>query len=148
MARWALKQPHYLRIAEMPDGTKVEWEHKETNRTTGKAHRKMYPVGLLLNPEDPGDCNRDGECVVCHEGKGNPSDYVFEGDPTPDMDPLDEEAEVISESLQEKWRHPIDTLPANGGMNDAESAFMRKMEAAFEKIAGPNTTTVPGKGCR
>jgi len=38
----------------------------------------------------------DGEIRVCWEGKGMPDDIVFEGDPTPGMLPIDDEAKTIT----------------------------------------------------
>ena len=138
--RWRLMTSHYLNVP----GT--EWEHNESDRTTGKAVRKLFPVGLLLDPRNPQDCNRDGDCVVTHEVEGARlvrTDFIFLGEPTPDMEPMNDEAEVISDSLKEKWAHPIDTLPANGGMNDAEKAFMEKMMLAFAGAAQAANQTVP-----
>ena len=138
--RWRLMTSHYLNVP----GT--EWEHNESDRTTGKAVRKLYPVGLLLDPRNPQDCNRDGDCVVTHDIEGARrvrTDFIFLGDPTPDMEPMNDEAEAISDSLKYKWAHPIDTLPANGGMNDAEKVFMEKMMAAFAGAASAPNQTVP-----
>jgi hypothetical protein len=138
--RWRLMTSHYLNVP----GT--EWEHNESDRTTGKAVRKLYPVGLLLDPRNPQDCNRDGDCVVAHaiEGLRNErTDFIFLGDPTPDMEPMNDEAEEITNGLKAKWAHPIDTLPVNGGMNDAEKAFMEKMMLAFAGAASAPNQTVP-----
>jgi len=138
--RWRLMTSHYLNVP----GT--EWEHNESDRTTGKAVRKLYPVGLLLDPRNPQDCNREGDCVVTHDIEGTRlvrTDFIFLGEPTPDMEPMNDEAEVISDSLREKWAHPIDTLPANGGMNDGEKAFYEKMMAAFAGAASAPNQTVP-----
>jgi len=138
--RWRLMTSHYLNVP----GT--EWEHNESDRTTGKAVRKLFSVGLLLDPRNPQDCNRDGDCVVTHEIEGARlvrGDFIFLGDPTLDMEPMNDEAEAISDSLKDKWAHPIDTLPANGGMNDAEKAFMEKMMLAFAGAASAPNQTVP-----
>lgn len=138
--RWRLMGPHYLNVP----GT--EWEHNESDRTTGKAVRKLYSVPCLLDPRNPQDCNRDGEVVVAHAVDGlrnERQDVIFIGDPTPDMEPVNDEAEAISDSLKPKWAHPIDTLPANGGMNDAEKAFMEKMILAFTGAATAANQTVP-----
>lgn len=138
--RWRLMTSHYLNVP----GT--EWEHNESDRTTGKAVRKLYSVPCLLDPRNPNDCNRDGDCIVAHaiEGLRNErTDVIFLGDPTPDMEPVNDEAEEISNSLKDKWAHPIDTLPANGGMNDAEKAFMEKMMLAFAGAASAPNATVP-----
>ena len=46
--RWRLMTSHYLNVP----GT--EWEHNESDRTTGKAVRKLYPVpAFLLDPRNP-----------------------------------------------------------------------------------------------
>lgn len=131
MARWRLMQPHYLNVPVLPDGTKVEWEHKETDRETGRMNRKYFTVPCLLDTKNPGDFTEGDSIVVCYEGKGNRRDVTFIGDPTPDMEPLDDEAETISDAIRPRWEHPIDSLPANGGMNDKESAFMMQMMKAF-----------------
>lgn len=141
MARWSLQNTHYLNV---PGN---EWMHEETDRETGKRNRKIYTVPQLLDPNNMADQNyRElGQVIVCHEGKGQPRDIVFVGEPTPEMAPLDEEAEAISESLRSKWEHPIDTLPANGGMNDKEMAFMKNLMDSFSKQVQPqqNASVTP-----
>ncbi len=139
MARWSLRNPHYLNI---PGN---EWMQEETDRETGRRNRKIYPVPQLLDPNNPQDQNyRElGQIIVCYEGKGEKRDIIFVGDPTPEMEPMDEEAEQISASYRQRWEHPIDTLPANGGMNEAESAFMKHMMDSFAKSAQPQNTSVP-----
>jgi hypothetical protein len=93
-------------------------------------------VPILLNPADPADCNYPGEIIVAHEGDSNlRQDIIFEGSPTQEMEPLNDAAQAISDSMRERWLHPIETLPANGGMTTAESAFMAKMMETFERLA-------------
>lgn len=146
--RWRLNSAHYLNVPTLPDGTRVEWEHKETARETGRTVRKLFLVPILLNPNDPADCNHPGELIVCHDVDGarmTRGDYIFLGDPTPEMEPLNDEAEAITAALRSKWDHPIDSLPANGGMTPAEQVFMQNMMAEFAKQVGaavqqPNTT--------
>lgn len=142
MARWRLLNPHYLNIIDPDTGASTEWMYAETDRTTGKARRKIYHVPQLLDPKDPTLWNFGDDIVVCQEGKGQPKDIIFFGPPTPDMEPMDEEAEEISNSLKSKWTHPIETLPVNGGMNEKETAFMEQMMKAFAGAAGaqPNTS--------
>ncbi len=124
MARWRLINAHYLNVP----GT--EWEYKEVDRTTGKQGRKVYPVPMLMNPNDTADCNYPGEIIVTNaESREYPRDILFLGDPTPEMEPLDTEAQAISDSLQDRWQHPIDTLPST--MSDGESAFMAKLMEAM-----------------
>lgn len=137
MARWKLLQPHYLNVP----GT--EWEYRETNRTTGRPERKTFPVPLYLNPEDPGDCNhRDGEepiLVVSNGGTRDPKDYMFTGLPTPDMKPMDDEAEVITAELTPSWSHAINDLPNTQG-NYSQSLvdnLEKKMSEAQAKQASP-----------
>lgn len=150
--RWRLLAPHYINVPTLPDGTRVEWEHKETNRVSGRAVRKLYPVPMLLNPEDPNDQTPrgSGEIIVSQEAEGgffNRNDLLFEGPPTRDMEPLNEAAEAITEQHKARWVHPIETLPANGGMNSQEQQFMQTMMADFARQVGAslpqNNTSVP-----
>jgi hypothetical protein len=125
---------HYLNVPVLPDGTRVEWEHKETAQHTGRSVRKLYQVPILLNPNDPADCNYPGELVVTHEVEGARiprQDYIFTGDPTPEMEPLNEEAEAITARLRQKWDHPIDGLATSGNLNPQEDLFLKNMMAVF-----------------
>jgi len=97
MARWKLTEPHYLSVPS------ERWEHTTTDSRTGKPVRKMYRVPKHLDPrlEDdwnyrPENNNMDGEIIVCWEGKGKERDIIFEGNPTPGMLPLDDEATEVS----------------------------------------------------
>ena len=121
MARWRLAAKHYLNIP----GT--EWEYKEIDRTTGRPKNVKFPVPTLLDPDDPSNWNHiiirnqaggpaEGEITVC-KGKGEDYDLPFEGDPTPDMVPLDDEAKAISAKFAGRWKHPIETL--SGSYADA-----------------------------
>lgn len=137
--RWRLLAPHYINVPTLPDGTRVEWEHKETNRESGRAVRKLYQVPMLLNPEDPSDCNYPGEIIVSQHAEGAHflrQDLLFIGPPTRDMEPLNEAAEAITEQHKARWIHPIETLPANGGMNDQEKAFFENMMKSFAQQVG------------
>lgn len=111
MARWRLTGKHYLNV---PDN---DWEYKETSRDTGRQATKRFPVPRHLDPDYPGDHTPpgSGEIIVCYEGKGQPADQVFYGDPTPEMEPLDDEAEALTKARRPHWQHPIDSLPAQGG---------------------------------
>lgn len=136
MARWRLINAHYINV-ESYFGQPVEWEYKETDRNTGRANRKMFPVPLYLDPNQPSDHNypEQGEIIVCYKGKGLPRDIVFLSEPTPEMEPLDEEAEAISASLRQKWEHPIESLAPNGSMSAQEKAFMQNMMKTFAQSA-------------
>ena len=102
MARWRLNDKHYIYV----EGT--ECEYVETDQETGKRARKIYEVPRFLDPKDPKDHNYPGEIVVSHLPNGR--DYIFHGDPTPDMEPLDEEAKAISDKLRPRWREPFSEL--------------------------------------
>jgi len=135
MARWRLTQAHYLNVP----GT--EWEYKETDRTSGRQGRKVFQVPLFLNPADPADCNRDGEINVCHADKGKPGDIVFVGEPTPDMEPLDEEAEAISKACEPKWQHPIESLGGQGYSQSLLSSFEKQLTDMLRQM--PTTPAQP-----
>jgi len=144
--RWRLNEPHYLNVPVLPDGTRVEWEHKETARETGRTVRKLYTVPMLLDPKDPADFNHPGEIVVTHDVEGarmTRGDYIFEGKPTPGMEPLNEAAEALTAECRHAWEHPINSLPANGGMSTAEQDFMQRMIDAFAKAVPQPNQTVP-----
>ncbi len=115
MARWKLATAHYL------NSPGTEWEYNEVNRTTGRPERRKFAVPRYLDPRDPTDwnnrwgssSNEDGEIIVCMEGKGESRDYIFYGDPTPDMIPIDDEATAISASFAELWKYKPDDLPGD-----------------------------------
>lgn len=106
MARWKLMTPHYLNVPG------EEWEYTENDRTTGRPKRLKFQVPRLLDTRDPSNWtnrwgnkdNEDGEIIVCWQGKGEASDIVFIGDPTPDMVPVDDEAREISAKFETRWK--------------------------------------------
>jgi len=137
MARWRLMSSHYVNVEQLPDGTKIEWEHKETARESGRTVRKLYPVPMLLDPKDAADHNYPGEIIVANKfDRAYPNDIILIGDPTDEMEPLDDEAEAILAPIRERKVHPIDSLPINGGMSTAEQKFMENMMAQFAKEIG------------
>jgi hypothetical protein len=109
MARWKLLKSHYLNVP----GT--EYDVRETHRETGKQVTKRFPVHLFLDPDDRSDHNypADGLVIVSNRAdKLHPRDIVFVGPPTPEMEPLDPEAEKISAEWKKKWDQlPIESLP-------------------------------------
>lgn len=125
MARWLLLQKHYLNV---PD---TYWEYKEQPQG-GRVRTMRIPVPLFLDPEDILECNYNadgsprsqadikaqepGAIIVCWEGKGLPKDIVFFGDPTPDMRPLDPEAEEISATFAKRWGTPLEDMEDGYGM--------------------------------
>lgn len=138
--RWRLMSAHYLKVEELPDGTRIEWEHKETNRTNGRTIRRLYSVPMLLEPKDPADHNYPGEIIVAHrvDGASNVSqDIIFHGEPTQEMEPLNEAAQAISDSLRQKWIDPVNSLPIKGDMTADEERFMQSMMKAFSRTQQP-----------
>lgn len=114
MARWKLMTSHYVHTIE-----KTEWEYKEVNRTNGREIRKQIQVPRYLDIRDPQDwTNRwgnrsaqdpgEGEIIVCLDGKGELGDIAITGDPTPDMMPMDDEAQAISDKFTSRWQYKPD----------------------------------------
>lgn len=125
MARWRLTQPHYLKVL----GTQYHYE--ETDRETGETNRHAFDVPRFLHPENPRDCRSPEGCVVAHEGSTVRGDWLFVGEPTPDMEPLDDEARTISESFAAKWKHPIDSIESQGGFGEA---LLRKLDQQLTQV--------------
>jgi polyhydroxyalkanoate synthesis regulator phasin len=124
MARWRLLVGHYLNT-DPP----AEIEFKEVDRNTGRQARKVYKVPRHLDPKDPNDHNypSEGEIIVSNGNNAQGRDIVFIGDPTPDMEPIDDEAKKISQSFIDsgKWTKKEE------GMDFGESLiknFMAKMD--------------------
>jgi len=136
---WRLRNAHYLNIINA-DGSANEWEHKEVSRESGRSVRKIFTVPALLDPETI-VFRLDEETTVPRSPRGE--EYIqFLGDPTPEMEPLNDAAEAISASLAKRWEHPIDTLPVNGGMSTEEQVFMQKMMATFANTTGETNQSV------
>lgn len=139
MARWRLTNAHYIMATDL-DGQVVEWEYTETNRTSGRPTRLRFKVPIYLDPKDPSCHNYPDIVVVSNRASpAFPRDYVFKGDPTPDMFPLDAEAEKISKSLADsKWHHPIETLDGNFSASMLKG-FEQQLASAISKAGGiPN----------
>lgn len=140
MARWRLTQKHYINVA----GT--EWEYKEITNS-GRQVKKVFEVPLYLDPDSPADHNYPGEIIISN-GKGAlPKDHIYTGPPGPDMAPLDEEAQALSDAESPKWVHPIEGLDADLGAFKASqqaSGMVPKAEfdtlkALVEQLAAQNT---------
>lgn len=131
MARWRLLTAHYLNVP----GT--EWEYTELSQATGKQARRKFIVPLFLNPEDPADHNykQEASIIVCHEDRGESRDIIFIGEPTPDMEPVDDEAIAISDSLRDKWKHPIETLP---GQSYSQSLLDKFQTEVADRMSRPS----------
>lgn len=125
MARWRLTQPHYLNV----EGTKYRYE--ETDRNSGETAVQEYPVPRLLDPKNPKDCRSAGDCIVAYKGSEQRGDWIFTGDPTPDMDPVDDEAGKITEAVKINWTHPMDDMPDGGYGQSLLEGLEKKLTEAF-----------------
>lgn len=134
-ARWRLRKQHYLNIMTPEGEHEGEWEYREEPRFAKgvkgrrpRISRVRFPVPTLLDPDDTFQHNDnaiEGIIVTNAFDPAHPGDWIFVGDPTPDMDPINEEAEAISKSMAKKWVNPIESLPAN-------SDFSQSLITAFE----------------
>jgi hypothetical protein len=137
MARWRLTAKHYINATR--HGEVTQWMREETNRDTGRVARTLFNVPVYLDPDDPRDQNYPGEIIVAYEKGARPKDLVFTGEPTPDMEPVDEEAQKISDTTRPKWKNPIDSLSATGG-NYSEALLTllsKQLEEAANKSGPP-----------
>lgn len=115
MARWRLKSAHYLSVS----GT--EWQYSEIDRQTSRPKTVKFAIPKHLDPNIEQDWNVTyrnnlgqvvaGDIIVCLPEKGESGDYEFTSDLTPDMEPLDEEATVLSEKMEMKWQRPKEAIP-------------------------------------
>lgn len=123
--RWRLNSSHYLNVP----GT--EWEYKEESRTAGRPIRQRINVPMLLDVNDPSMWNdkQNRWIIVCHEGKGLPSDIVFVGDPTPEMEPLDDEARELSNKFAVRWNASPETL----GIGGYDQALIERISSQVEE---------------
>jgi hypothetical protein len=133
MARWKLEEAHYL-FGHPPDLEEVEWEYKETDRVNGRERRKRFKVPFYF----------EAETIVCYEGKGQRDDCVFEGTPTPAMQPLDDEAKEISAKYSGQWIHPIESLSGQGFSASLLSGLERQLAELTSKMPAPTTVVESG----
>jgi hypothetical protein len=128
----------------------TKWEYSEVDRTTGRPKRTQFDVPRLINPEDPGDWNyvysKDGfgkpdtgEIIIA-QGDHEPKDILFEGDPTPDMVPLDDAAKKISAAHAHKWKYPAEKL--EGSYADA---MMRDLTEQVNEVR-EKSAAAPAEG--
>lgn len=131
MARWRLTAPHYLKV----EG--IEWDYVEQDQQTGRNRRKHFPVPLHLNPEDAGDHNdkANGWITVSDGNNPGPRDIIFVGPPTPDMSPLDAEAEKITAELLHKWDHPIESLAPTYG-ESVLATLQKQIDLKLTELGG------------
>lgn len=132
MARWKLTSAHYLNVP----GT--EWEYKEVSRETGRQVRKIYEVPLYLDPKDPGDHNYPDEIIVTNGGTRQPRDIKFVGKPTPEMEPIDEEAIAQTEAERPRWKNPIEQF------GEYNQSLISNFEAQIAQLMAGQPATPAG----
>lgn len=122
MARWELTDTHYIH-GHYPGEDDTAWQFTETNMETGRVARKLFTVPRLL---DKG--------TIVSQGERNPREFEFKGPPTPEMLPLDDDAEAISTQHRSKWMAPMDGFPTQGpgGFNDA---VLQRLTDALDNIS-------------
>lgn len=128
MARWILKEKHTLNVKG------IEWEQVETLQETGEQVRHRWQVPLYLDPDDAGITRRWGQegKLIVSDGNGNHSkDIIFSGFPTPGMEPLDEDAERITNECRPSWVHPIESLPGQGFAENLLQDLSKQLAAAI-----------------
>jgi len=141
MARWYLREAHYLNVPG------IEWEYKESDRETGRQARRVYPVPLYLDPKDEKDWTdrENGWIVVSHKyDKAHHKDVVFVGPPTPNMEPIDDEAHQITQGYIDRgaWIHPIDSLNMTYSQS-VLSEFEQKLATALANLGRPIEMATP-----
>ncbi len=145
MARWRVTAKHYINARQFGEDT--TWVREETNRDTGRAFRRTFQVPLYIDPEDPICINKNlGFCVVASEGSEMPGDIILDGPPTPDMEPMDDEARAITKAESVKWKDPINSLPIQVG-EDFGQQLLAMLTAQFNTVANqPANTSLRGAG--
>lgn len=102
MARWRLRKEHYIFAKQFGEDT--EYEYKEIDRITGRERHQRFKVPLYC----------DTGSIVCRPGfERDDRDIIYEGPPTPDMEPLDDAAKAETAKYQKSWVHPIEGLEGN-----------------------------------
>lgn len=133
MARWRLREAHYIYAKQFGEDT--QWEYKEVDRITGRERRKRFDVPLYC----------DSGSVVCFEGSQiDDRDLIFAGPPTPAMEPLDEEAKNINKQHEKDWIHPIDSLEGNFSAKDLLTSLQRQLAQSIATTPAPSAVPVEG----
>ena len=88
--------------------------------------------------------NEEGEIIVCHEGKGDASDIVFMGDPTPDMSPVDDEAREISAQWEPRWAFKPETQEGDYSQSLVDRFQSELAEAQAKPVEIPGLAELTG----
>lgn len=147
MARWRLTASHYLHLDEVS-----EWEYTEIDRTNGKQKRKKFIVPTYLDIGDPSMWTEkilgmdgkpvDGYINVTNGTDSEKGDLLFKGNPTPDMEPLDDEATAITNKFKATWKMGNDVEPGMYAQNLIDN-FQQQL-ADIQVAMKPQTLEIPG----
>ena len=130
MARWRLTASHYLNTVKP-----AEYEIVEEDTENGGTMRTRLSVPRYFDVEDrtrlQGNnvTNARGNYIVCWEGKGERGDIEFRGQPTPDMEPLDDEAAEISAKLRDVWETTARAEAGQPAQNTGDVSLAAQAEA-------------------
>jgi hypothetical protein len=133
MARWKLSEPHYI-DALPPDLDAVEWEYRETDRQTGRERRVRYKVPMY--------CERD--VILSRPGTAQNGDYIYHGDPTPAMTPIDDEARTITDEASKTWPKVVDNFVVGQNFSEALFDMLQKQFSAAASGAKPEPVIASG----
>ena len=138
MARWKLTSPHYINLTQT-----AQWEYIEDGYGKGPIRRR-FDVPTYLDPADPKSWTKtwgpnglqEGEIILCLPNRGLPGDLEFNGDPTPQMVPMDAEAEEITATFTNRWRYKpdIEAEGYNQSLVNKISEDARAAEAAAKTV--------------
>ena len=130
MARWRLTASHYLNTVKP-----TEYEVMEEDPENGGQMRTRLVVPRFFDVEDrtrlQGNTvtTRGRSYIVCWQGTGERGDIEFIGQPTPDMEPLDDEAAEVSASLREKWETAARSEAGIPNQNTGDTSLAIQAEA-------------------
>lgn len=122
MARWELTDDHYIH-GHFPGEDATAWQFSETNMETGRVARKLFTVPAWL-----------AKGTIVSQNERNSRVFEFLGPPTPEMLPLDDEAEAISAAERPKWTMPMEGFPSQGpgGFNND---ILQRLTEALDNIS-------------
>jgi hypothetical protein len=98
---------------------------------------------MHLDPKNAADWNypQDESIIVADKfDPAHPRDIVFRGPPTPDMEPLDDAAQAVSDAERKNWIHPIEALNmtySESRLSDFERQIAELMAKGVPKMSAP-----------
>lgn len=147
MARWRLTASHYLHLQD-----ETKWEYTEVDRSNGRMKRTQFTVPCFLDINDPTYWTEktfgmdgkpiEGSIILCDGNNPGKGDLIYRGKPTPDMFPLDEDAEKITARYREMWNMAQDAEPGSFAQNLIDN-FQRQLSEIQANVK-PQSADIPG----